>query len=326
MPGLAPVAPVRRTMSVAALVSLILVGGLALLVGILKPLPPGDAAFMAGERVGTLFVLLVFPLLLAWIIAGRRSVWHPNRFALIFCIVAGVFTLGNGFTMFSEEPPDQRFPRLMREAAGIAPESHRGFGRQRRLDDQVRNQYRKLLQQNRDYRAAVDQLDIGKIKDLNSPLSFANPELEKEGLQQLHAVYDADADQERKVREIMQDLRQILESNAGSAGEREGMLRGFDNSTTAQFSKRQEAISAEKEWVDAVDDLHSYVNAHRSDIVASGSNVVIPDATVRNQFNAKVQLQETRRLDFLKLQQQLSQSQAESLRKMGLQGKDVGGK
>jgi len=326
MPGLAPVAPARRTLSVVALVSLILVGGLALLVGILKPLPPGDAAFMAGERIGTLFALLVFPLLLAWIFAGRRSVWHPNRFALIFCAVAGLFTLGNAFSMVSEEPPDQRFPRLMREAAGIEPESHRGFGRQRRLDDQVRNQYRKLLQQNRDYRAEVDQLNIGKVKDLNSPLSFADPALEKEALQQLHAVYDADAGQERKVREIMLELRQILDSNAGSAREREAMLRGFDNSTATQFSRREQAISAEKEWVDAVDDLHAYVNAHRDAIVVGGRNVVIPDATIRDGFNTRIHLQETKRKAFLELQHQLSQSQADSLRKMGLQGKDVGGK
>lgn len=328
MPGLAPVAPpAPRTMSTVAKVFLVLVALLALAVGILKPVDPGDAAFMAGERFGMLIAMLGLPLLLAFLCAGWGKLRHPNRFALIFCLVAGLLTVGNSVMMLSSfEPPEQRFTRLMREAAGIQPESHRGFGRQRRFDDEIRTQYRRLIQQNKDYTAAVKQMDISKVQGLNSVQAFADPQAEQEGLEQLHALYDVDTQQEQKVREIMADLRQVLEKYAGSASEREAMLRGYDNSIAAQLAMRQEAVSTEKAWVDAIDDLHTYAGAHRDAIQVSDGHLIINDSVVRTEFNTKMDFQDQQRRAFLKAQQQFNQSQAESLRKMGLSPQDVRGK
>lgn len=328
MPGLAPMSPpAPRTMSGVAKVFLIVVALLALLVGTFKPLNPGDAAVMAGERFGTLLALLGFPLLLAFLFAGWGKLRHPNRFALIFCIAGGLLALGNAATMLGNfEPPDQRFARLMREAAGVQPESHRSFGRQQRFDDAVREQYRKLIQQNRDYIAAVKQMDITKVKTLNSAATFADPQAEQEGLEQLHALYQADADQEQKVRETMAGLRKILENYASSDSEREAMLGGFDKSSSAEFAKRQEALASEKAWVDAVDDLHAYAGSHRDAIAVNNGHLVIADAAVRDEFNGKMDFQEEKRRAFLKAQQQFSQSQAESLHKMGLSGTDIRGK
>jgi hypothetical protein len=283
---------------------------------------------MIGEHFGMLIMLVGIPLLAAWIFAGRRAVRHPNRFALIFCVISGVFVLLYSAPMIVSglEPPEQRFARLMREAAGIQPESHRGFGRRRRFDDEVRAQYRRLLQQNRDYTAAVDQMDVSKVRELNAPNTFMNPQLEREGLQQLHVLYEADSAQEARVREIMGDLRHTLENNAGSAAEREAMLRGFDNSSAAQSAQRQAALSSEKAWVDSVDDLHAYANDHRDALLMIDGHFIISDATVRAEFNAKVEFQEEKRKTFLKQQEQFSKSQAESLNKMGLNQKDINGK
>jgi hypothetical protein len=241
--------------------------------------------------------------------------------------VAGLLTVGNSVMMLSSfEPPEQRFTRLMREAAGIQPESHRGFGRQRRFDDEIRTQYRRLIQQNKDYTAAVKQMDISKVQGLNSVQAFADPQAEQEGLEQLHALYDVDTQQEQKVREIMADLRQVLEKYAGSASEREAMLRGYDNSIAAQLAMRQEAVSTEKAWVDAIDDLHTYAGAHRDAIQVSDGHLIINDSVVRTEFNTKMDFQDQQRRAFLKAQQQFNQSQAESLRKMGLSPQDVRGK
>jgi hypothetical protein len=328
MPGLAPTAPPQpRTMSTIAKVFLIVVALLAVVVGMTKPVTSNDPATMAGEHVGTLIALLGLPTLIAYLAAGRRKVRHPNRFALIFCLVAGFFTLTNAASMLLNfEQPEEHFARLLREAAGTQPESHKGFPRQRRFDDAVRQQYRRLVQQNRDYMAIVNKTDVNAIKDLNSAASFASPEAAQAGLDQLHALYNIDADQEQKLRVIMGELRQILESNTGSASEREAMLRGFDSSYSAELSRRQQALDAERAWVDSVDDVHNYANAHGDSIALVNGHLIISDAAVRSEFNAKVDLQEQNRKTFLKAQEQFSQSQAESLKKMGLSGKDVGGK
>jgi hypothetical protein len=328
MPGLeAMTPPPPRTMSTAAKIFLPLFAVLALVVGILKPVNPGDAAFVAGEHFGVILALLGLPLLIAFIFSGWGKLRHPNRFALIFCIVAGILTAGNALTFLGGfEPPEQRFTRLMREAAGVQPESHRGFGRQRRFDDDVRAQYRRLLQQNKDYIASVSQMDMSKAKDLNSAQGFTDPQAEQEGLQQLHALYDVDADQEQKVRGIIADLRHTLENYASSGSEREAMLRGFDNSVAAQFTKRQEALAGEKAWVDAVDDLHAYAASHRDAFSVNGEQLIINDPGVRGEFNGKIEFQEEKRRAFMQLQQQFSQSQSQSLGKMGLNQQDIGGK
>ena len=325
MPAMAPLSRPRE-MSRAGGIFLAIVTLLALLVGTLKPVEPGDSAFMFGEHVGALLVVLGIPALIAWLAAGRRKVRHPNRFALIFCLVSGFLTLVNAASMLNFESPEARFARLMREAAGVQPESHRGFARAQHFDDQVRDQYRKLLKQNHDYTEAVDQMDVSKVKDLNAAPSFASPEAAQEGLEQLHSLYAADAEQEQKIRAIMNDLRRILESSAGSEAERQAMLRGFDATADAEFSRRQETLAAEKAWVDSVDDAHAYATAHRDLMLLVNGQLVIAQAAVRNEFNAKIDLLEEKRKAFLKSQQQLSQSQAESLNKMGLSRKDLRGK
>lgn len=328
MPGMAPAAPPQpRTMSAVARIFLVVVILLAVALAILRSLrDTTDPATMIGEQIGALLVLLGFPLLVAWLAAGRKKVRHPNRFALIFCLISAFFSLANIPSVLNFEEPEARFARLMREAAGIQPVSHRGFGRQRRFDDQVRDQYRKLLQQNREYTETVKQMDISRVKELNSAVAFVTPDVEQQGLAQLHALYDADAGEEQKVRAIMADLRQVLESNASSAAEREAMLSGFDKSSSTQFSKRQVALDAEKAWVDAEDDLHAYAGAHRDSITMQNGHLVISDEAVRSEFNTRIDAQEEKRKEFLKAQDQFAQSQAESLQKMGLSDKDLGGK
>src|ERR1051326_6218665 len=239
-----------------------------------------------------------------------------SRGAKISLVVAAVFALVAAIVIplaGSFQPPEQRFARLMREAAGVQPESHHGFGRQRQLDDAVRAQYRRLLEQNREYIASVKQMDTSKVHGLNSSEAYLNPEAEQEGLAQLHALFAADADQEQKVQGIISDLREVLAKYAGSSGEREAMLRGFDDSVAKQFAKRQEAIAGEKAWVDAVDALHAYAGAHRDAFTTTKGHLIIRDQAVRSEFNAKVELQEEKRREFMQLQQQFSQAQAQSL-------------
>ncbi len=241
--------------------------------------------------------------------------------ALLAAGGAAYFFAGGSF-----ESPEQRFSRLMREAAGLQPESHRGFGRQRRFDDAVRDQYRRLLQQNRDYVAAVRQVDVRKVQVLNSPAGFADAQAEQDALDALHALYSLDTDQEQKVHGIMGDLRHVLENYAGSAREREDMLRGFDASLSEQLAKRQAAVSSEKAFVDAIEDVHAYARAHRNDFSLIADRLIFTDPVVQEEFNAKVRLQDEKRNAFLTAERQFNLSQAQILGKMGLSQKDIGAK
>lgn len=326
MPGLSyQTAPGPRIMSIAAKIFLALTILLALLVGIFKPVEPGDAGTEAGQHIGYLLVLLVLPALVAFLVAGRKKVRHPNRFVLVFCLISGVFILGNAASMLSFETPQQRFARLLREAAGTQPVSHKGLPSQRKLDDAVRLQYGKLLQQNRDYLALVAKLDNSKVKKINTAQALASATVAQPALDQLHALYDADAGHEQEVRETLAGLRHVFEG-ISPAAERDAMLKGFDESLAEQNSRRQQALAMEKAWVDAVDDEHAYAAAHRASIRLVQNTLVIDDPEIRGELNGKLQLQEEKRKAFLKSQDEFKKSQADSLNKMGISGNDLGEK
>jgi hypothetical protein len=312
-------------MSVAARIFLALTIVLALLVVIFKPVEPGGAGFEGGQYFGGLLVVLGLPLLVAFLVAGRQKVRHPNRFALVFCVISGVFILGNTASMLNFETPQQRFARLLREAAGTQPVSHRGFPSQRRFDDAVRGQYGKLLQENRDYLQRVKGLDNSKVKEINTAAAFASAAAARPGLDQLHALYDADSAHEQEVQRIFTGLRHVFE-NSSSPADRDAMLKEFDETVARQNARRQQALAMEKAWVDAVDDEHAYAAAHRQSIRIVAGTLVVVDPLVRVELNGKIQLQEQTRKAFLKGQDDFKRSQAESLNKMGLSGKDVGEK
>jgi hypothetical protein len=324
MPGLAArEAQGPKRMSVAARIFLALTILLVLLVGIFKPVDPGSEGFEAGRYFARLLALLGLPALVAFLVAGREKVRHPNRFVLVYCIISGVFILGSAGSMLSFETPQQRFTRLVREAAGIQPVSHKGFPSQRRFDDAVREQYGKLLQENRDYMARVKRLDNSRVKEVNTAAAFASKAAAQPGLDQLHALYNADAAHEQEVQKIFSGLRHVFD-NASSQGERDAMLKGFDESVAQQNARRQQALAMEKAWVDAVDDEHAYAAAHRQSIRMVEGALVVYDPVVRSELNGKIQFQEQKRKAFLKSQEDFKRAQAESLNKMGISIKDLG--
>ncbi len=313
-----------KAMSAVAKIFLVLIVLLALLFQLTREVESGSAAFMFGERLGGLIFLLGLPLLIAFLIAGRKKARKANLFALLFCLIC-VFLIGaNWVSSLSFETPEQRIGRLAREAAGLQPEKHPGFARQRKFDDAVRNQYRSLVQQNRSYMDSIKNIDMSQLKSINSAESFATPSAATEARRQLHALYDLDAAQEDKVKEILGNLRHTMESEASSTSERERMLQGFDKGTAAAAAKRQHALDAEKTWIDAVDDLYVYAEMHPGSFSLSSGHLVIPDAVIRNEFNSKMEFQGVQRKAFLQAQKEFSQFQGQSLDKLGLTPKDVG--
>lgn len=324
MPGLAPVTdPGSRVMGIPARVFLVITIIVALAGTILAPVDPGSQSYEIGEHIGGMLAMLGIPALIAYLVAGRKKVRHPNRFALVFCLISGIFSLGNAASMLSFETPQQRFTRLMREAAGVQPVSHKGFPSQRRLDDAIRSQYGKMLQLNREYMAQVSKLDNSKVKEINTAKAFASAEIAQPALDQLHALYDADAAHERDVQNTLNGLRNVF-NDVRPAAEREAMLKGFDESLAQQNVRRQQLLDLEKAWIDSVDDEHAFAAAHRDTFRLVGASLVIADPEVRAEFNGKIRLQEENRKAFLKQQAESSKSTSESLGKMGLSGKDIG--
>lgn len=316
-------------MSVMAMLAVVAVVCIIVFLGIVLPAEGNNQASQAGFRVGRTIAGLFIPLLIAYVIAGRKSVRKPNQFALIFCLLGLALNGINAMSSLNStafETEEQHVGRLMREASGLQPVRDSMFPGRRRADDALRKEFRTLVQTNREYSEAVSRMDISEVKSINTAESFANPALAAGGLRQLHAVFDVDSAQEAKVKGILDHLRSALEASASSASERESLMKGFDKGVAEQLSKRTPLVTAEKTWIDAVDQEYAYANQHSGDFRVHNGHLVIPDAAIREPFNNLMDDQEARRREFLKAQKDFQQFQAQTLEKMGVKPQDVGAK
>jgi hypothetical protein len=314
-------------MNVLSTLGLLAVLALIIFLGFNLPAHEKNQSMEDGYRVGRTFGMLLMAGGIAYVVAGRKQARNPNLFALVFCgvgLLAIAFqvtssgALSNGF-----ESPDQYVGRLMREAAGQQPVHDSLFPGARRRDNILRDQFRKIIQVNRDYMEAVNNTDISEVKKINSPESFVDPNYATPALQQLHAVYALDSNQEEKVKDILTNMRQALEEQISSS-QRENFLRGFDSGVNAQLATRSKAVSAEKAWVESVDEEYKYAAEHLNQFRMNGEQLIIQDAVTREEFNALLRSQEQKRKTFLVAQQEFSKSQTQLLQKMGVSSQDVG--
>lgn len=245
--------------------------------------------------------------------------------AVIVIVVAGIIG-GIAFlvTHMDREPPEQRIGRLMREASGAQPIKKSFFSRDQQFDDTFREQYKNLIQANRDYIDAVKHADMSATRQLGSPESFADPASFADGLKQLHALYDLDMGQEQKVQEIVGNIRQAIENGNWSASDREGMMKGFEQGLAEPLTKRHRVVAGEQAWIQSIDDVYDYAARNHSVFVMNNGQVAITDNQVLTEFNSKVQAMNARRNDFMLAKRDFDQWQAQLFQKMGVSGKDVG--
>jgi hypothetical protein len=249
---------------------------------------------------------------------------HGALIAVIVLVAA--FVVGGLAFLYSKvdrETPEQRIGRLMREAAGAQPVRNQFFAKDRHFDDTFREQYQNMFRANRDYMQAVSNADLSATAQLNTPESFADPDSFSQGLKQLHTVYDLDMAQEQKVAEIVANLRQIIETT-WSGSDRDEMIKQFDEGLAQPMAKRQHAVDAEKAWVAAIDDVYAYAKANHAAFILNNGQLLISDDQVLQEFNSKVRAVNAGHQQFLQAKQEFDQWQADLLKKMGVNSKDIG--
>jgi hypothetical protein len=255
---------------------------------------------------------------------SRQKKRNPALIVIVIVVAGVIGGLAFLAANINREAPDQRIGRLMREAAGLQPVHKQFFSSDRRFDDTFREQYRNLIQANRDYVTAVKNADISATKKLNTPESFADPESSSEGLKQLHAVYDLDMAQEQKVREIVANIRRAIETGGWSASAQQELMKGFDKGLAEPLAKRQRAVAGEQAWIQAIDDVYGYAERNHPVFTLNNGQLVITDDQVLAEFNSRIRTMNARRTEFMQAKQEFDQWQAGLFQKMGVNGKDLG--
>jgi hypothetical protein len=314
-----------KTMSVLGMIGIAAVILLAVAYASLAPLPelPNETQAV-GYRIGTLIGALAIPFIIAFAVAGRRKARNPNLFAGLFCGIAFGMVLLNGMAnlgSWQAETTDKKVGRLMREAAGLQPVRHSLFG-EAKTDVKMRDLFKDLISLNKEYKDAAGKLDTSATKNLSTPESFADPDSAAGGLNQLHAAYALDAHQEERMQQIMENFKRSFDDL--SASDRQAMQAGFEKGISQTMPMRQRAISAEKAWIDSMDDVYAYAQAHHADFAMSNGHLGISDPQVREDFNTRIRTTNARRTEFLQAKHALDETQSRSLQKFGVSPQQAG--
>lgn len=220
---------------------------------------------------------------------------------------------------------EPRIHRLMREAAGVQPVQNSIFPSERRFDNIVRQQYSNLIRGNREYLQAVKNADRSAIKQLTMPSSFVDSASAREGLKQLHALYDLDMAHDHELRELIGSIRRTLEADISSPKQRDVFDNGFDKGIVQSMAKYQRAIAAEQAWIQAVDDAYGYAERnHPAFLMNSGRQLVITNNRLRTEFNSRIQTMNARRNEFMQAKAEVDQWRAEQMKKTGLTAQEIG--
>lgn len=240
---------------------------------------------------------------------------------VVIAVIGGlVFLVAN----VNREPPDQRIGRLMREAAGLQPVRKQFFAKDQQFDDTFREQYKNLIQINKDYMEAVRKTDMSDVARLGTPESFADPASFADGLRELHTAYDLDSGQEQKLQEMITNLRNTIENSGWAASNREEFMKGFEQGVAQVHDKRTGIVSTERAWIDSIDDVYDYAQRNHAAFILSNGQLLIADNQVLEEFNTKVRKMNASRGQFMQAKQQFDQWQAGQFQKMGVKASDIG--
>lgn len=235
-------------------------------------------------------------------------------------IGGGVFVIEN----VNRETPEQRLSRLAREAAGLQPVHNPFFASDRQFDDAFRDQFRNVIRVSREYAALQRKIDQTELDKIGTPESIVDPTYAAEGVRQLHESYMLDRDLEAKVLEIGINLRTTVESTGWSTSTRKSALAAFDTGFAQPLEKRSRLLNAEQLYIDVVDDIYQYANAHYTDFAVQDGVLRTNSDSALQDFNKKMDLYSSRFNDMLEARQGFNRFQAETLRKRGMNPSDAG--
>jgi hypothetical protein len=250
--------------------------------------------------------------------------YKSNILTLILCglTFGGVFTRAAGGQ--ARETPKEHVNRLLKEASGMQSVRKDASGNEPAFDLAFRSEYRDLIQANRTHVAALKQIDPRQLSQLGTPHSLIHPASAISALDQLHAGYLLEIEHEKKVQHIYARLHRIFETADLASPTRTSLLKSFEDTIVVPSSERRRCIAAEKSWIDAMDDLYLYANAHLQALQIVEGTVEISDPVVRQEFNGKIVSEEIHRRAFIEKKREYLQLQAQVFRGLAIDPTNVG--
>jgi len=255
---------------------------------------------------------------------GKRN---TGIIVIVAVAVLAAFAAGGYYILSNQntEKPEEHVSRLFREASGLQPvKKYSFFAKYQKFDEAFRNQFRTLIETNKEMQTRLAQIDKSGIPSLGRPETIADPSAAGPGLQALHALLDLEKEMGQKVRQIAEGIRSSVESSDLSAADKAEFMKGFEIGLTSSLEKRDRLINAESAYVASTDDLYNFANTNHSQIQLNGSQLVITDPQLLDAFNSKVREYNSTQTEMLRAQEDFTRAQRDILNKVGVGSKDVG--
>lgn len=259
----------------------------------------------------------LFPALIAYLIAGRKSVRNFSRFGLWFS------GLSVAFFLISEHPVSlqQHIGNLAKEAAGMKPMSSDGPS----LDKLIREMMRMVL----DDRKLLDQESApfaAKLGKIYSAESFATQDAMRGMIDAVHGIAAVDERYSKKLESIPERMETYVGAATLSDSDKKDFMAGVRNSYGSQkaIQIRRQAMATERKWEAESVGLYEFALKNSARVRVAGDQLIIPDARTRNEFNDRLEKAEKLRQEIVKLNSELETAQKAALQQIGLTPKDLG--
>jgi hypothetical protein len=271
------------------------------------------------EMLGYALGGALLPALIAYLIAGRKSVRNFSRFGVWFSGLSLFF-----FIVSNQRPVSvqQHIGDLMKEAAGTKPVDNSG---PRSMDELVRDIMRDIL----DERKAFDR-DMGRFNPelgkLYSVESFSSKEAMQRSVDAVRGAVAVDQRYSQQLESLPQRIQTRVDrsglSDSFDSGFMEGVRKAYGESKPLNL--RRQAMEVEKQWGVATVAFYEFAIANSTKIRAEGSHLVIGNEKLRTEFNARMKQSQTLRDNLTALNTQMESAQREVMQQSGLKPSDVG--
>ncbi len=261
----------------------------------------------------------IVPFIIAYLIAGRKSVRNFTRFGLWF---GGMMILVFLITKNPAGNIEQHIANLAREAAGTKVIERQG---PRVMDEMIRDMMRDMFDKRKDLERDTDQYRQALSK-LYTAESFSNREAIQQILAAVQGVVAADERYAHLLESFPEYIQAKVDGSELSSNSKKDFMVGFRKSyaNLQLLTTHRQTIQAEKKWADATVRLYQFAAANINNVRVHGSEIVIANDRVRSAFNKE--LDESRRLheNMMTLNTQLQNTQFQLLKGLGLTASDLG--
>lgn len=273
---------------------------------------------MGPEAWGYMMGGTILPALIAYAIAGRKSVRNFNRFGIWFSGLTLLFMVVSGGHSVSLK---DRIANLTKEAAGTKSVSRGGPEADRVIREVMSLFFEDRKAFDRDSSAFVPE-----ISKLYSAESFASAAAMQKSMDSVRGIVLVDQQYSRKIESLPDRAQAIVEQSHWSDRDKRDFMQGvresFGNQKVLQI--RRQAVEVETQWEEATLALYQFAVANAAKIRTDGKSVVLANKSLVTEFSNRMDKATKLRDQLVDLNAKMEAAQKTALAGAGLTKADLG--